>query len=164
MSITSECCHKYSIAFGMVYKIISNLFLSEESEGEVCWEKLLEKQSNEFTTYLLVEATSPRSTASRNFFSSKDNWAISWWGRTTFSSSIMPWMLCLCQNTRTTRRPIKTCTFTHRHTGRLCLMTWANTFHQQPAPATHSLSTRPNEGEREQEIAVYTQTTLRLSW
>jgi hypothetical protein len=56
------------------------------------------------------------------------------------------------------------CTFTHRHTGRLCLMTWANTFHQQPAPATHSLSTRPNEGEREQEIAVYTQTTLRLSW
>lgn len=48
-------------------------------------------------THRLVEATSPRSTARRNFFSSSDSCAISWWGRITFSSSIIPWMLCLCK-------------------------------------------------------------------
>lgn len=49
-----------------------------------------------FSNYLRVLATSPRSTASRNLFSSKDKAAISWCGRTPFSSSIIPWMLCRC--------------------------------------------------------------------
>lgn len=48
-----------------------------------------------WSSHLLVEATSPLSTARRNFFSSKDSCAISWCGLMTFSSSIMPWMLCL---------------------------------------------------------------------
>lgn len=52
--------------------------------------------SRTYNSYLLVPATSPRSTANRNFFSSKFNAWISWWGRITFSSSIMPWILCLC--------------------------------------------------------------------
>lgn len=50
--------------------------------------------------YLLVPATSPRSTANRNFFSAKFNAWISWCGRMTFSSSIIPWILWRCNPIR----------------------------------------------------------------
>ena len=48
-------------------------------------------------TYLLTLATSPRSTARRNFFSSTVRTPIERWGRAPRSPSIMPWMLWLCK-------------------------------------------------------------------
>lgn len=47
-----------------------------------------------YFAYLLVVATSPLSTANRNFFSSRLSWVICWWGRLK-SSFIIPVMLWL---------------------------------------------------------------------
>ena len=48
-----------------------------------------------FWSYRLTLATSPLSTARRNFFSSKVRTPISRWGRADLSASVIPWMLWL---------------------------------------------------------------------
>lgn len=54
--------------------------------------------------YRRVPATSPRSTANKYRFSAMLSACISWCGRITFSSSIMPWMLCRCKRQRQYRK------------------------------------------------------------
>ena len=56
------------------------------------------KKPTDRLTDLLTLATSPLSTASRNFFSSTVRTPMERWGRAPRSPSIMPWMLWLCNH------------------------------------------------------------------